>query len=69
MKAIIDTSVLISDDPRLLPDEVAISVVSIAELHFGLLLAPDGAERAARLLRLGFIEAGPTYIEAERKLI
>ena len=57
MRAILDTSVLITDDPQLLPEESAISVVSVAELHFGLLLAPDEEERAARLRRLGFIEA------------
>jgi predicted nucleic acid-binding protein len=67
MKALIDTSVLISDDPALLPDEASISVVSLAELHFGLLLTRDPGERARRLRRLGFVEAefDPVPIDAE----
>jgi len=67
MRAIVDTSVLISDDPELLPDEASISVVSLAELHFGLLLASDPRERARRLRRLGFVEAefDPIPIDAQ----
>jgi toxin FitB len=67
MRAILDTSVLIGDDPSLLPDEASISVVSLAELHFGLLLARDSDERARRLRRLGFVEAefDPVPIDAE----
>jgi toxin FitB len=67
MRAILDTSVLISDDPELLPDEASISVVSLAELHFGLLLASDPGERARRLRRLGFVEAefDPIPIDAQ----
>jgi predicted nucleic acid-binding protein len=67
MRAILDTSVLISDDPNLLPDEASISVVSLAELHFGVLLASDPGERARRLRRLGFVEAelDPIPIDAQ----
>jgi toxin FitB len=67
MRAIVDTSVLISDDPGLAPEEASISVVSLAELHFGLLLARDPSERARRLRRLGFVEAefDPIPIDAE----
>jgi predicted nucleic acid-binding protein len=67
VKAILDTSVLISGDTGLLPEDAAISVVSLAELHFGLLLAPDAEERAARLRRLSFIEAefDPIPVDAE----
>jgi predicted nucleic acid-binding protein len=67
MKAILDTSVLISDDPALVPDEASISVVSVAELHFGLLCARDPGERARRLRRLGFVEAefDPIPIDAD----
>jgi len=67
MRALLDTSVLISDDPSLLPDEASISVVSLAELHFGLLLARDPGERARRLRRLGFVEAefDPVPVDAE----
>jgi predicted nucleic acid-binding protein len=67
MRAILDTSVLIGDDPELLPDEASISVVSLAELHFGLLLARDAGERARRLRRLGFVESefDPVPIDAD----
>jgi predicted nucleic acid-binding protein len=37
--------------------EAAISVASIAELHFGVLVASDDEERARRVARLGTIEA------------
>lgn len=55
MPALLDTSVLIrgSEDPG---DEVAISVVSLTELHFGVLVAADEDIRAVRLRRLGTIE-------------
>jgi hypothetical protein len=56
-RAVLDTSVLIGQQP-ISPDvEVAISAVSIAELHFGLLVAGDDQTRAIRASRLGLIEA------------
>lgn len=53
---LLDTSVLIEGQvpPEL---ETAISTVSIAELHFGLLAAADEEVRALRAARLGLIEA------------
>jgi toxin FitB len=56
VRALLDTSVLIGDTA---PDnvEAAISVASIAELHFGVLVARDDDERALRTQRLGAIEA------------
>ena len=56
MRALLDTSVLIGADA---PGELegAISAASLAELHFGVLVAPDPDERARRALRLGVIEA------------
>lgn len=56
MKAVVDTSVLIGDDP---PGDVeaAISVASITELHFGVILAEDADERARRADRLAAVEA------------
>jgi len=67
VRAILDTSVLVSDDPTLLPEEAGISVVSLAELHFGLLIAAEREERARRLRRVGFIEAefDPIPVDAE----
>lgn len=52
MKAILDTSVLIAHDLAALEGELAISAASLAELHFGVLVAVDHAVRAERLRRL-----------------
>lgn len=54
---LLDTTVLISGPPKSLDIEAAISTVSIAELHFGLLVARDDEARALRAKRLGLIEA------------
>lgn len=65
-RVVLDTSVLIgSVDPGEL--EGAISAASLAELHFGLLIASDPDERARRAQRLGVIEAGfePIPIDSE----
>ncbi len=60
-RALLDTSVVIAGDDELLlralPDESAISVATLAELHFGVGLGRTGAVRALRLRRLGAIEA------------
>ena len=56
MRALLDTSVLIgAEHPGEL--EGAISAASLAELHFGVLIATDDDERARRALRLGVIES------------
>lgn len=55
MSALLDTSALIG-----LPDwpaAAAISVASLAELHFGLLATADPDERARRAQRLAAVEA------------
>lgn len=52
MRSVLDTSVLIAEDMQSIPGELAISVVSIAELQFSVLVAPDDARRAQRLARL-----------------
>ncbi len=70
MRVLLDTSVLIAADPP--PDvEAAISVASIAELHFGVLVACDDEERARRVTRLGSIEAAfdplPLSVEVARE--
>jgi predicted nucleic acid-binding protein len=56
VQALLDTSVLIAEDG---PDdlECAISAASLAELHFGVLIAGDEDERARRAQRLGVVEA------------
>lgn len=55
-RALLDTSILIgASDPGDL--EGAISAASLAELHFGMLVASDPDERARRAQRLGVVEA------------
>lgn len=56
MRALLDTSILIGEQPP--PDvEAAISVASIAELYFGVLVTTDDEERALRTKRLGAVES------------
>jgi predicted nucleic acid-binding protein len=56
VRALLDTSVLIGAESR--GDlEGAISAATVAELHFGLLVARDSDERARRAQRLAVIEA------------
>ncbi len=57
MRALLDTSVLIGDLPPPEEIEAAISVASITELHFGVLVAEDDEERARRTTRLAVVEA------------
>ena len=70
MRALLDTSVLIGELPPPREVEAAISVVSITELHFGVLVADDDDERALRTARLSVIEATfdplPVSVEVAR---
>ena len=70
MRALLDTSVLIGELPPPREVEAAISVVSIAELHFGVLVAVDDDERARRIARLSAVEATfdplPVSVEVAR---
>lgn len=56
MKAVLDTSVLIAADVPPLDGELAISAVSLAELHFGVLMASDPFVRSERLRRLSELQ-------------
>jgi predicted nucleic acid-binding protein len=70
VRALLDTSVLIGATA---PEgvEAAVSVASIAELHFGVMVASDDDERALRTQRLGAIEAAvdplPITVEIARE--
>ena len=66
MRALLDTSVLIGADAPT-DVEAAISVVSITELHFGVLIAIDPDERARRADRLAVVEStfDPLPVSAE----
>lgn len=52
MRGLLDTSVLVDLPLDQVPDDVTVSIVSIAELRLGVLLARDSVTRAARLTRL-----------------
>lgn len=70
-RGLLDTSVLIAFDESpdlaaVLPEESAISVATLAELHYGVLVAKDDVTRQVRLRRLGVIEATfqPIFVDA-----
>lgn len=52
VRAILDTSVVIATDVGPLQRELAINSATLAELHFGVLVATDAGVRAERLRRL-----------------
>jgi predicted nucleic acid-binding protein len=56
MRAILDTSVVIAADVRPLEGELAVSAITLAELHFGVLVAKDQNVRAERLRRLMLLQ-------------
>ena len=56
MRTLLDTSVLLGPAPAPLDGELAISTASLAELHFGVLVARTDDVRAERLRRLGVVE-------------
>ena len=53
---LIDTSVVIAQDVGPLPGSLAISAVTLAELHFGVLVARSAEVRAERLRRLSILQ-------------
>jgi len=57
MIAVLDTSVLIAADVPPLAGDLAISSASLAELHFGVLVARDLDVRTERLRRLSVLQA------------
>jgi hypothetical protein len=55
-RGILDTSILVADDLAPIPGELAVSIASIAELKYGVLVARNDQTRATRLARLSAIE-------------
>lgn len=51
VRALLDTSVVIATDVPHLDGQLAISAATLAELHFGVLVASDADARAERLRR------------------
>lgn len=71
-RALLDTSVLIAResgrplDAESVPEQTAVSVVTLAELHAGVLAATDTATRARRLAALDAVSAvEPLPVTAE----
>jgi predicted nucleic acid-binding protein len=56
VRVVLDTSVLLGAPVDLGESDVAISAISLAELHFGVLVGRTAEVRAERLRRLGVIE-------------
>ena len=56
MRAILDTSVVIASDVEPLVGELAVSAITLAELHFGVLVVKTQQVRAERLRRLLVVE-------------
>lgn len=55
-RAILDTSVIIGADVAPIPGVLAISVITVAELQFGVLVARSADVRAERLRRLSLLQ-------------
>jgi toxin FitB len=56
MRAVLDTNLVIATDVPPLDGELAVSVVTVAELHFGVLVAQTPSIRAERLRRLSVVQ-------------
>jgi predicted nucleic acid-binding protein len=56
MRAVLDTSVVVAAGIPPLEGELAVSTATLAELHFGVLVAANAARRAERLRRLALVE-------------
>lgn len=56
MRGLLDTSVVIAADVPPIEGELAISAATVAELHFGVLVARDPGARAERLRRLSVLQ-------------
>ncbi|MGH3425249.1 MAG: type II toxin-antitoxin system VapC family toxin [Nocardioidaceae bacterium] len=56
VRAVLDTSVVIAAGVDPLEGELAVSAVTLAELHFGVLVAGEQSVRAERLRRLSVLQ-------------
>ena len=56
MRAVLDTSVVLASGLFELDGELAISAATLAELHFGVLVASDAEARGERLRRLSVLQ-------------
>jgi toxin FitB len=56
VRAVLDTNLVIATDVPPVGGDLAISAVTVAELHFGVLVAREPAVRAERLRRLSVLQ-------------
>jgi toxin FitB len=56
VRGILDTSIVIATDVAPIDGELAVSAVTVAELHFGVLVARERMVRAERLRRLSLLQ-------------
>lgn len=71
--AILDTSVFVAIEQnrplsRSLPDQVGVSVVTLAELELGVLMAKDGESRATRLATLTRVREQTSGLPADDRV-
>ena len=71
--AILDTSVFVAIEQnrplsRSLPDQVGVSVVTLAELELGVLMARDGESRATRLATLTRVREQTSGLPADDRV-
>jgi predicted nucleic acid-binding protein len=71
--AILDTSVFVAIEQnrplsRSLPDQVGVSVVTLAELELGVLMARDGESRATRLATLTRVREQASGLPADDRV-
>ena len=72
-RALLDTSVFVAEEQgrplaRRLPDEVAVSVVTLAELETGVLTAKDDEARATRMQTLVSVRERAAGIPADQRV-
>jgi len=72
-RALLDTSVFVAEEQRRplarsLPDEVAVSVVTLAELETGVLMAKDDDSRASRMQTLLSVRERAAGIPADQRV-
>lgn len=68
VRGLLDTSVVIAEEAGELPLEAAISVATLAELHFGIHLAKTAEARTSRLRRLAAIESHFTALAIDEEI-
>lgn len=64
-RGLLDTSVVIGGLAGDVPDELAISVITLGELHAGVLMASDDETRVLRLRRLGDVQRSFAMLDVD----